>query len=208
MLFGLFCSSQMHAQYFSVDTLKLNKAYRALKNNPNTLERQKTFFDAFPNNWNEFIMTYQYFPDKKYNLSMYHHSSEQINMFEHKLTLIKDSVYCAKVIKLALGAQLDADAPNKLNELEHHVMWLKTKPMMKIISGLTDADQMKYWQFYWSSLNKKETIETEYNRLHKLLVDEYPNEMKTMEIAFNYFCGKSIFQSDNHIGGRYFKSEK
>ena len=135
-------------------------------------------------------------------------SGEYVDTFEHKLTLIKDSAYCTKTVSLALGALLDADAPNALRDLQHFVMWKKMETMMKVISGLTDADQMLYWQFYWSSPFKKEKMVTEYNRLHKLLADRHPKEMKTMEIAFNYFCGKALFQSDNHIGGRHFVNEK
>ena len=208
MLFGLLCTGQMHAQYFPVDTLKLNSAFRELQNKPNTPERQKAFFDAFPRNWNEYIMLFQYYSDKKYDSSMSRLSGEYVDTFEHKLTLIKDSAYCTKTVSLALGALLDADAPNALRDLQHFVMWKKMETMMKVISGLTDADQMLYWQFYWSSPFKKEKMVTEYNRLHKLLADRHPKEMKTMEIAFNYFCGKALFQSDNHIGGRHFVNEK
>ena len=46
---------------------------------------------------------------------------------------------------------------------------------------------MQFWQFYWSNPVKSKQIETEYNWLLKLNIDAYPEEMKTMKIAFEYF---------------------
>ena len=63
------------AQCVPVDTAKLNASYRALMASPNTLERQKAFFDAFPSNWREFIGTYQYVPENNYDLTTATHSS-------------------------------------------------------------------------------------------------------------------------------------
>ena len=47
-----------NAQYFQVDTAKLNAAYRTLVNEPDKKDNQLQFFDAFPCNWREFITTY------------------------------------------------------------------------------------------------------------------------------------------------------
>ena len=71
LLFITLATNNTYAQYFPVDTAILNSAYRELANNPNTLERQKKFFDAFPNTWMEFIMTYQFVPNGDYDLTMY-----------------------------------------------------------------------------------------------------------------------------------------
>ena len=48
------------AQYFIIDTLRLNKAYDELLRSPQSLEKQMEFFDAFPCNWAEFYDTYKY----------------------------------------------------------------------------------------------------------------------------------------------------
>lgn len=46
----------------------------------------------------------------------------QINALKNKMTAISDSIYCAKVINLSIGAMYDADAANALKTLLHHVM--------------------------------------------------------------------------------------
>lgn len=66
------------SQTFLVDTAKLNSSYRELVGKPNTIERQKVFFDAFPNTWCEFITTYQYVSKNDYDLTMYRLASKTI----------------------------------------------------------------------------------------------------------------------------------
>ena len=96
LVLSLLLHNNAQAQCFPVDTAKLNAGYRELTNLPNTLERQKAFFDAFPENWREFIGTYQYVPDKGYDLSMYGQAYEHIDALNTRMALIEDSVYCKK----------------------------------------------------------------------------------------------------------------
>ena len=206
LLIFLSCVFVSHAQYFMVDTLKLNNAERALAGD-NSLKNQKAFFDAFPKTWPEYISTYQFSDKGGFDKTMYLKAKYQITAFAEKLTLIDDSTYCARLVNLAIGAELDADAPNYLQELQHDVMRRKTGTMLKIISQLIEGDQMLYWQFYWSNLFRKPYIEAEYNKLYNQLKDKYPSEMKIMSIAFEYFCGKSFFMTDGHIDGKTFERE-
>ena len=46
---------------------------------------------------------------------------------------------------------------------------------------------MQFWQYYWSNNTKSKPLETEYQRIVKLNSEDYPEEMKIMEIAFKYF---------------------
>ena len=201
----------LHAQfmpvYLPVDTLILNASERELIKN-NSFSNQKAFFDAFPKDWPQYITTYQYSDKKGFDKTMYSRAGYQVQAFGEKLTLIDDPTYCARVVNLAIGAELDADAPNYLNELQHKVMREKTEAMMKIISGLVEGDQMLYWQFYWSNNFRKPILETEYNKLYDQLKTKYPEEMKIMSIAFEYFCGKSFFMTDGHIDGKKYENEK
>ena len=48
------------AQYYPVDTARLNKAYDALMKKPRTAATEKEYLEAFPTTWMEFYMTYQY----------------------------------------------------------------------------------------------------------------------------------------------------
>ena len=175
------------AQCFPVDTAKLNRSFREVSKLPNTLERQKAFFDAFPGNWREFIGTYQYVPENNYDLTMYGHAFEHIEALKIKVTLVEDSVYCEKLVHIAIGMPYEADAPSHFQDLLHNVMWRKMDGMLNAISKLRKGYQMQFWQFYWSNPVKSKNLETEYQRLLKLNSDTHPEQMKIMEIAFQYF---------------------
>lgn len=188
------------AQCFPVDTLKLNTTYRLLEKNPGNEELKKQFFDSFPNTWFDFISTYGYSSQEGYDLSMYFMVNKHLDALGSQSSKVSDAAYCEKIVSLAIGAILDADGPNALHGLEHAVMKNKTKAMMSVIANLTEPDQMLYWQFYWSALFKKDYVD-EYEQLRKKLISDYPNETKIMDIAYEYFCGKVLFGSWNHING-------
>lgn len=182
-----------YAQFFPVDTAVLNSAYRELVSKPNTLERQRAFFDAFPSTWREFIMTYQYVPDKKYDLAMYNLAADHIGTgLGSRVTLIADSTYCDKLINLSIGGQWEADAPNYLQLVLRKVMWSKMDSMFDRLSKWEASYQFKFWQFYWASLHKAEPILTDFKRLKKLMEDRNPKEVKIMEDAFLYSYGQSF----------------
>lgn len=187
ILIALFVAINGMSQTLLVDTAKLNSSFRELLDKPNTIERQQAFFDAFPNTWSEFITTYQYVSKKDYDLTMYWLAQKQIEALGERVPLINDSLYCLKVVNIAIGGILDADAPNYYQDLLHKVMWSKMDVMLYIISQLRKGHQMQFWQFYWSNNVKSKPLETEFYRLSKLKVDSYPEEMKIMKIAFDYF---------------------
>lgn len=66
------------AQYFPVDTARLNKAYRTLEQGNRTAETEMEFLEAFPTTWLEFYMTYSCVYDEKNNFSMCDMCSEHI----------------------------------------------------------------------------------------------------------------------------------
>lgn len=79
-------AANVASQTFSVDTARLNTSFRELVNNPNTIDRQKVFFDAFPNTWTEFITTYQYSSKNNYDLTMYNLAQKQIEALGGRVT--------------------------------------------------------------------------------------------------------------------------
>ena len=174
------------AQYFPVDTARLNQSYAELIAHPDSESHQKAFFTAFPSTWMEFIMTYQYVPGKKYNLTMYSKSSEQISALS-KLTLIPDSTYCEKLIGIAVGAEWDADAPSYFRSLLHEIFQTKKDAMFKALSQLRKGNQMQFWQFYWSNIVRSKNLEKEFLQLKKESIEQYPDQVKIMSIAFDYF---------------------
>ena len=60
ILFLIVASTTITAQYFPIDTARLNNAYRILLLNPESENLQLDFFKAFPENWNDFNNTYRY----------------------------------------------------------------------------------------------------------------------------------------------------
>ncbi len=192
------------SQYFLIDTAKLNTAYRELKNNPNTPECQKKFFDAFPNNWMEFITTYQYVDKKGYDLRMYSIAEEQIRALGSRVTLIPDSIYCKKLVNIAIGGVWGADAPNYFQMLLHKIMWEKMEGMLEVISHLRKGNQFQFWLFYWSNIVKSKSLEVEYKRLLKLNLDIFPKEMEIMAMAFKYFYNGIALPEYSFIDRDYF----
>lgn len=59
LFFTLMSFGSVKAYFLTVDTFKLNKAYRELMKSPNNAERQKAFFEAFPSTWKEYINLYE-----------------------------------------------------------------------------------------------------------------------------------------------------
>ena len=55
---------------------------------------------------------------------------------------------------------------------------------------------MLFWQFYWSSITDNPDTKEEYIRLYERNKTEYPDLMKTMSIAFDYFNNGVDFISE------------
>ena len=63
----------------------------------------------------------------------------------------------------------------------------KSDYILKAISKLRKGYQMQFWQFYWSNGVESKPLEKEYEDFLKSNIDSYPDEMKIMKIAFEYF---------------------
>ena len=173
--------------FLQIDTARLNTAYRELMKRPSDKKCQEAFFDAFPANWDEFITTYGYFPQDGYDLTMYYLAYEHIKALGDCSASIDSVAYCRKLVNIAVGGIFQADAPNHFQSLLHRVMWERMDAMLDYISQLRRGYQMRFWQFYWSSIVPNKKSEDEYARLYERNFGEYPEEMNIMKIAFEYF---------------------
>jgi hypothetical protein len=188
-----------YSQYFPVDTAKLNTAYRNLIENPKSKELSEIFFDAFPSTWIEFIMTYQYMWDKekKYDLTMCNLCGKHIDAFLDIFPVIPDSIYCDKLISLAIGGRWDADLPSALQRtIIHKIMSIKPEAMFRQLSKQTRGFQLRFWQFYWSSLEANNVYDKDCNKLKKMMSGKYPNEVKIMTTAFEYAWKEMMYPVD------------
>ena len=93
------------------------------------------------------MMTYQYNSENNYDLTMYNLAQKQIEALGGRVTLIKDSIYCKKLVNIAVGGELEADAPNYYQTLLHKTMWHRMDGMLEAISKLRKGHQMQFWQF-------------------------------------------------------------
>ena len=173
--------------FLQIDTARLNTAYRELMKRPSDKKCQEAFFDAFPANWDEFITTYGYFPQDGYDLTMYYLAYEHIRALGDCSASIDSVAYCRKLVNIAVGGIFQADAPSHFQSLLHRVMWERMDAMLDYISQLRRGYQMRFWQFYWSSIVPNKKSEDEYARLYERNSREYPEEMNIMKIAFEYF---------------------
>ena len=173
--------------FLQIDTARLNTAYRELMKRPSDKKCQEAFFDAFPANWDEFITTYGYFPQDGYDLTMYYLAYEHIKALGDCSASIDSVAYCRKLVNIAVGGIFQADAPSHFQSLLHRVMWERMDAMLDYISQLRRGYQMRFWQFYWSSIVPHKKSEDEYARLYERNSREYPEEMNIMKIAFEYF---------------------
>ena len=194
LLFAAFLST-VTAQYFPIDTTRLNKTYWALLQDPQSRELQLDFFRAFPDNWDDFNSTYKYSDKDGYDLSMYNRAYEHIKALA-ECYAINDTIYCNKLIALSVGASLDADAPNHLQTLLHDTMQEKNDVFIHCLSKIEKGHQMQFWQFFWSNIVDGKSQEKEFEVLYNINKEKYPNLMKTMSIAFEYFNNGVLFMSD------------
>lgn len=196
------------AQYFEIDTLKLNNSYISLMERPYDKQAQETFFEAFPGSWPEFISTYAYSESPGYDLTMYKQYSNHCDAFISKLNEIDSVLYCKKIVELAIGARIDFDAPNALRQMQHIALQTRRNDMLSTIRSLSTSDQVLYWQFFWSSTLYNIKDQEEFNDLYKYMKKEgLLVEAKIMKRAFDNFHGKSTTIKSKHVGQRQYEGK-
>jgi len=176
---------------FPVDTARLGRAFRELIKNPYSLDCQNEFFYAFPSTWLEFLLTYNF---DFFNKNL---SNSQIDAFGRLLPLIPDTIYCVKLINLCIGGKwgpdLSSDVPGGLQDLVRNFMSQKPQVMFSCLSKHTRGFQLRFWQFYWSSLHKVDNA-MQCQRLKNMFWRTMPDEVKIMEIG----CEFATEEFDTH----------
>ena len=178
--------TKLSAQYFIIDTLRLSKAYHELLQNPQSDKKQKEFFNAFPNNWEEYYDTYKFCSKKGYDLSMYNMAHKHVEALEI-CSAINDTLFCNRLIALSVGASLDADAPNYLKGLLCSTMKNRSDVFMHCLSKIEKGHQMQFWQFYWSSIMDNDEKKKEFKILYRKYKRKFPKMTKRMGVAYKNF---------------------
>lgn len=198
-------TNNVSSQFYLVDIIRLNNAYKELMDHPKSASAQKAYFDAFPSTWEEFIMTYQYIPDKEYDLTMFFKACDHLEAWYH-LTSIPDSVYCNKLISIAIGGRAQ-DGSHEFYGLKPLLKWAmknKMETMFSVLSHLRKGHQFEFWAFYWSSLNYQEMMQKEYELLKQKNEKPYADAVAIMSDAYKYFHnGANPVGSGFKVGNRF-----
>lgn len=185
----------IEAQCFFADTLKLTKAYENLQLHPCSYEAQKDFFDQFPNSWVELYNTYAYVYDDPKTTSLYCQMENHFDALSIQLLLIDDSLYCSKLIGLAIDATLRLDEVSSVfrrhlrETLANHD---RAEVMLDILFARPEMEQLQFWQFYWSNIIDDKMGHNELLLMNMRLTRMDRNkEAELMNEAFKHFYGKS-----------------
>lgn len=142
----LFCLLEGYSREADSIYANVSQAYQKLLKE-HSASAEIGYFRAFPDNAYEFVAWEIH--SSKNNEDIY----KYVQMLG-KLTSVKDTLYCKKLINLSIGASLDADGLSYLHDLLHEK--LKDDGLSGvfpvILSGMTKGEQLRFWMFYWSSL--------------------------------------------------------
>jgi hypothetical protein len=186
LLIVSFCFSiQVYSQ---VDTAKLNRAYDRLMKDTASHALQMEFFMAFPVTFMQFYQTYMF---QCPNHNVY---GKQISAFR-KLTAVPKASYCDRLIRLSIAGKWDADAVSDLKCLIHEYTAKNPETVLNCLSKYSRGYQLRFWQFYWTSLNATNEYQDEYNKLRAIIFPVSPEQTRIMDIAFE-FAWKEIFTPD------------
>lgn len=189
VILAIVMADDICAQYFPVDTARLNRAYAVLMAHSESPKAQRDFLAAFPDTWEDFIMTYQYVPDRNYDRSMFYRAKEHIDAL-YGLDEIPDSVYCRKLIHIAIGGRINPDVAHDwfgIRPVLHQTMKVRPDGMFAQLSRLRKGHRFEFWAYYWSTPFYRKEIDLEFRRLRDFALQNYPDEVEFMSDAFKYF---------------------
>ena len=175
----------VNAQYFPVDTAKLNNAYRALKNGEQTIENEMEFLEAYPTTWLEFYMTYSCIPDERYDNSMCNMCNEHITTLIY-LSHINDTIKCKKIVDLTIGMKESGECTGIYQDYLIGYIFSNEKLVLDYLSTLRKGHRMQFWQFCWSSTCECNRAE-DFNKIYNRNKEKYPEEMEISRIAYQHF---------------------
>ena len=173
------------AQYFPVDTARLNKAYSALINGNRTLETETEFLKAYPTTWLEFYMTYSYVDDENYDYSMCKMYCEHISTL-FTLSKVNDTILCKKIVDLTIGMKETGECTSFFQDYLIGYILNNDKLVLDYLSRLKKGYQMEFWHFCWSTVTECNRAEN-FKELYVRNKRKYPEQMKISLIAFQYF---------------------
>ncbi len=184
----------------------IEREYKALAAD-NSKENQTAFFNAFPKGAREF-------ENLKDSMNLAESETDLYNYIDAfgNLTETNDTLYCIRLLNLAIGLDYEADAINQFQQLLQTKMGFIRKDSKKnadnnlcdiillVLSKTMKGDQMRFWQFYFSSLNHEEDNgagntgnKAELSRLTAKMEKDYPDMINTVVSAHDHFANGLMF---------------
>jgi hypothetical protein len=156
----------------------------------------------------EFYYTYQYIEGNNYDLAMTRMVNAHLTVLKDSLYLISDSLYCNKLVNLAVGMNDTGEITSHLQEIIHMAMLKHEKTMMFAVMRLFKAYQLQFWSFYWSSVAYSESWTEHFVKLYSRYFEDYPDVVRTMAIAFDYYNGGVCYPDEfPHLQEKRYKQE-
>lgn len=173
------------AQYFPIDTARLNSAYRAIISEERNGKTEMEFLEAYPTTWLEFYMTYIYVSDKNYDIAMSQLCCEHISTL-FSLSHINDTVLCKKIVDLTIGMKECGECTSLYQDYLVGYVLNNEDLVLGYLSRLKKGFQMEFWQFCWSTVTDCSRAE-HFNDIYNRLKNKFPKEMDISRTAFLYF---------------------
>ncbi len=173
------------AQYFPIDTARLNNAYRSIISGERNIKTEMEFLEAYPTTWLEFYMTYSYVDDEEYDIEMSQLCTEHISTL-FGLSHINDTIKCKKIVDLTIGMKESGECTGVYQDYLVGYILSNEELVLDYLSKLKKGHQMEFWQFCWSTVTECNRIHN-FEELYRLNKQKYPEQMEISSTAFKYF---------------------
>lgn len=207
----LLCSLEGSSRSLDSVYVNVRESYRELSRK-HSASAEALYFKAFPDNAHEFLAWERYRELRELHSSK---RDEDVSGYVRMLGGLKsvnDTLYCKKLVNLSVGASLDADGFYWLHALLHDKLGGEklSKTFFFVLSGMTRGEQIRFWQFYWSSVclareDEEVSVDEEAERELRLVLRRLGRNRKMKHIvrlAYEYSSRQIYFVSSY---GLYYK---
>ena len=161
----------------------LENSLKELQVSPNDSIKQRNFFNAFPNNFPDLLVSMGYT-----SFSTPISNTEKYAAAFNDLTYISDREKMVRLSHLMIGGFWQADGVNYVRLIMKTLMRKNADRALAIISQLTESQQILFWQSYWQNPCNDPSLVKDLNLYNS--VSGYNRERKIMEEAYESFCGE------------------
>ena len=160
----------------------LTESLKDLQKSPNDSIKQRNYFNAFPLNFPDLLVALGYtsFSDPLPDCEDY--------VFTFRdLTYISEEEKMVRLSHIMLGGFWQADGVNFTFDIMKDLMSKNPDRAFRIISRLTECQQILFWQCYWQNPCEDPSLEKDFNLFYS--TPGYNRERQVMKEAYESFKG-------------------